>query len=86
MNNIDVLIEAIGNLDNPRFKDERQLVKLMTEILNIHSEVMLKRKVNRKLRRRIQKVWRYGLPTDLYKRMGIIDGLNEKQIKSILNR
>jgi hypothetical protein len=80
------LIQIVKGLGSPKFEDERQLIRFMDEILAIHEEVVAKRKVDRKLRRRVQRAWAHGLPLDLYQQIGLVSGLEARHIDLIINR
>lgn len=82
MNVAEKLSKIVDDLDNPRFKDERQAIRLMDEILEIHVQVKKNMPIRRKLRRRIQRLWAYGLPLDLYQQLGL-HGLEAKHIRVI---
>ena len=85
MRNLEILASIIRST-SPKFKNERQLMRIMTEILNIHAEMMVSGKVDRKMRRRIKKVWKHDLPLDLYKQLGLHKALEAKHIKLILEK
>lgn len=86
MKTLQVLKKIVDDLDNPRFKNERQLIKLMGEILNIHNELFGKKKIDRKIKRRIKKVFGYGLPYDLYQQLGLYNALEERHIKLLMEQ
>ena len=83
MKNLEILAKIIQSTST-KFQNERQLNILMTEILNIHADIMVSGKVNRKLKRRIRKAWKIGLPFDLYQRLGLYKALEARHIELII--
>lgn len=80
----DKLMKIIGELKSPKFKDERQVFLLINEILSIYTDIIKDNRVNRKIRRRIKKVWKHGLPYDLYEQLGLSQGIAGRHIKMIM--
>ncbi len=82
MNPVEKLSEIVAGLESPRFKDERQAIRLMDELLEIHMEAVSGKTLHRKLRRRIKRLWEYGLPYDLYQQLNL-HGLEANQVRVI---
>ena len=86
MHKLDKLLEMIYELKNPRFSNEKQIMKLVKEILDIHTSIIRAGKITRKHKRRIKKVFGYGLPYDLYTRVGIHAALEKRHIQLIRSK
>lgn len=82
MNPVEKLSEIVAALKSPKFKDDRQAIRLMDEILEIHMTAVSGKTIHRKVRRRIKRLWEYGLPYDLYQQLGL-NGLEANQIRVI---
>lgn len=84
MTALDKLFIIVTSLKSPKFENERQLVKIMDEILSIHEDIISSKRVTRKIRRRIKAVWKHQLPYDLYEKIGLLNGINARHIKMII--
>lgn len=77
------LMEIVDRLPSPKFRNPKMKAKLMIEILDIHNSILTKKKVDRKARRKIKRLWEYGLPYNLYDQLDLPSALKARHIKMI---
>ena len=78
------LLNEISKLKNPKFKKEKLAVKLANDILKLYDVLLTSKKINRHITREIKRIWKFGLPYNLFELINLKPVLEAEHIEQIM--